>query len=272
MAASVSTRQLREVATRRTQLFFLQQRLEEELRKEAEERLQVVEGKQNRKGKKTLCLKDAARQRQEEEPLLCSQNDNVPYLQFNAKKIERGNSQQQKQQQRRQQQQLEGTEYFHAPPKNDLSSPASLTDERNQVTSLPSASIEEVPSVTNDLATKVNELEGRLNRLVNYGDSDVHVSGDDFGGTTNANDTSICCVGSGESDDGSAFGKDSCDDVSQSPFNHRPRPPVLPAQQMTSRTYPPRPTMPTVDTFPRVNESSIGLEGIVFGSLIDSIS
>ena len=156
--------------------------------------------------------------------------------------------------------------------------------------------------VTNDdLVTKVKELEDRLKRL--GGDHSHHV---DLSGGSNASASSssvsirevsdqagVDDIGTRsadastgavifkeptESDDllgdcGSTCGEDG---LSQSPYAHRPRPPVLPAMHTNVPLHPshghPLLEVPVADISASPQETKpIAFEGIVYGSLIDSI-
>lgn len=156
--------------------------------------------------------------------------------------------------------------------------------------------------VTNDdLVTKVKELEDRLKRL--GGDHSHHV---DLSGGSNASASSsgvsigevsdqagVGDIGTRsadartgaaifkeltESDDllgdcGSTCGEDG---LSQSPYAHRPRPSVLPAMHTNVPLHPshahPLLEVPVADISASPQETKpIAFEGIVYGSLIDSI-
>jgi len=342
MAASASTRQLREIATRRTKLLVLNCRLEEELRREeTEERLARGEGKGDdgndgadddsstaaigkknenvatRKPKKaasggssekkapgtgsTTAL--ARHQHKNEEP-------DVPYLQFITRKIERGEHEENRSvpagDNEERNEEGDGRSAHPTPPSTSTGTSASASVEDSpaplaEVVISQSDKKKEAPVTTSndDLVTKVKELEDRLKRL--GGDHSHHV---DLSGGSNASASSSnvsngeitdqACVGDigtrkadastgaadnkepPESDDlleASTCGEDS---LSQSPYAHRPRPPVLPAMHTNVPLHPshghPLLEVSVADISASPQETKpIAFEGIVYGSLIDMI-
>jgi hypothetical protein len=150
----------------------------------------------------------------------------------------------------------------------------------------------EAPVTNDDLVTKVKELEDRLKRL--GGDHSHHV---DLSGGGNAS-ASSSSVSNGEISDQAGIGDigtrsadastgaankepTESDDLlgacgSQSPYAHRPRPPVLPAMHKNVPLHPshghPLQEVPVADISASPQETKpIAFEGIVCGSLIDSI-
>ena len=351
MASSVSTRQLRDVATRRAKLLSLQAQLERECReemktKEEEESrvggehsggsgycgdLEELQGNRGiggqrqqdiSSGQKTSCPSIPTYQREKEDTLVCSPGDNVPYLEFITKTIERenGNGRGDGRDGIHQQQNQDDDErHAHAstsPKKSDHSLPVPLDPECDPIvpssepsSTLPRHRSNEIggtivdatssPSMTNDLATKVKELEERLKRLgdraakqsdsisVSDNSKSIDISRDGYCDKSDTNDTSS--IGSniskgGDSDDHdllggdqSKFGDDTCDDTTPSSVVHRPRPPVLPVPHVNallhpSHTHSRQSSIGTSGpTGTQETEKSIGFEGIVLGSLIDSI-
>ena len=342
MAASISTRQLRGVAIRRAKLLTLQARLEQECRdemeREAGEKLQV-EGEHNGDGhygysgdvversrtigrrqdrpssrkvstrKKadsdssgTKAISSCTHRRQKENALVCSPKDDIPYLQFITRKIERENededdSGKQEQEQEHQEREEEvSRRYAHAstpPTKTDHSSPVSFADDASEVGSSADKGGDALntisrPSTAYDLATKVQELEERLKRLGSHTDThsseSIGVSKDEHSDKSGANDTSrsIDNISKGGDAEGllgsfeSTFGDDdyACKDSFLSTSEHRPRPPVLLVPHQNDAIHPSlthsRPSVTTIDTSSPA-EQSIGFEGFVLGSLIDSI-
>ena len=245
-----------------------------------------------------------------DDALVCSPKDDIPYLQFITRKIERENEDEDDSSKQEQQQEHQGREeelsrrYAHAstsPKKSDHSSPVSFADDANEVGSSPewtftpekggdAVNATSSPSKADDLATKVQELEERLKRLGshtgthrcdNTSESDssesIAVSKDEHSDESGANDTSrsISIISKG-GDAESTFGDDddACKDSSPSPSEHRPRPPVLLVPHENDAIHPSlthsRPSVTTIDTTSPAQQS-IGFEGFVLGSLIDSI-
>lgn len=353
-ASSISTRQLRDVATRRAKLLTLQAKLEqecqEEMEREAGEEPQVQEehnddgysgdinsigqrrdlpsssrnvSTRKKAGGDSSGMKTATTctyRRQKEDALVCSPNDDIPYLQFIGRKIERENedendaSMQEQQQEHQEREEEVSRRYTHAPTsatKVDHSSLVSFAGDANEVGLSPERTFTPEkggdvlnatsnPSTGDDLATKVKELEARLERLGNHtgtyhGDSISESDSSKADGVSkgehsdnsgaNATSSSIDNISKGgDAEDllgsfESTFGDDddACKDSSPSPSVSRPRPPVLLVPHENDAIHPSlthsRPSVATSGMRgpAKEAENSIGFEGFVLGSLIDSI-
>lgn len=343
-AASDSTRQLRDVATGRAKLLSLQARLEqecrEEMEREAEEKMQVEVVEHNDGGylgdvvgfqgrhlprrnastrKKAEAGGDSSgmkttttcthRHQKEEDVLVCLPNDNVPYLQFITKKTKRENEDDASKEEQ------QGNEKYKTSPSspvslnnngdNDVDSPPGRTVTAEKGGDAPNATSS--PSTADELATKVKELEERLERLGNHtgnhhcdnisesdrSESKSNISepiGVSKGETykSGANDTSgignISKGGDAEDLLGSFESKfgdddDACKDSSPPPSVSRPRPPVLlvPHTNDAIHVHPSLTSscssVATTGILRSAQEAeqSIVFEGFVLGSLIDSI-
>lgn len=354
MAASASTRQLREIATRRTKLLALSCRLEEELRREeTEERLARGEGKgddgndgadddtstaaidkknENVRGHPIVGRMVATRKpkkaasggsSEKKAPGTGSttalthhrhknEEPDVPYLQFITRKIERGEHLENRSvpagDNDGRHEEGDGRSAHPTPPSTSTGTSASASVEDSpaplaEVVISQSDKKKEAPVTTSndDLVTKVKELEDRLKRL--GGDHSDHVF---LSGGSNAS-ISSSSVSNGEITDqagvgdigtrkadastGAADNKEptesddllgacgsNCDEdsLSQSPYAHRPRPPVLPAMHTNVPLHPshghPLLEVSVADISVSPQETKpIAFEGTVYGSLIDSI-
>jgi len=353
MAASASTRQLREIATRRTKLLVLNCRLEEELRREeTEERLARGEGKgddgndgadddtstaaidkknENVRGHPIVGRMVATRKpkkaasggsSEKKAPGTGSttalthhrhknEEPDVPYLQFITRKIERGEHEENRSvpagDNEERNEEGDGRSAHPTPPSTSTGTSASASVEDSpaplaEVVISQSDKKKEAPVTTSndDLVTKVKELEDRLKRL--GGDHSHHV---DLSGGSNAS-ASSSNVSNGEISDQAGVGEDSgtliadastgaadnkeppesddlleastCgeDSLSQSPYAHRPRPPVLSAMHTNVPLHPshshPLLEVSVADISASPQETKpIAFEGIVYGSLIDMI-
>ena len=333
-AASISTQNLQIAASRRSKLLHLQSLLErecrEEMDREAGEKSQVEGVHQgdhcsgrigqrqdlpnsNRKvstrkkkvdgdssGTKTTSTGTHRRQ-MGGDALVCSPNDDVPYLQFITRKIEREDededdaSKQEEEEEEEEEVSTDCRRYAHAstsPTNYDHSSLVSFADDANEVDSSASKGGDALTATSShstaddDLVTKVKDLEERLERLGNHtvthhydsmaesnGGESINVSKDEHSDNSGANATnsSIDNISKGGDAEDLLGGKDSSPSSSVS----RPRPPVLFVPHDNDAIYTLlthlRSSVTTIDTSGPAQEQSIGFEGIVLGSLIDSI-
>ena len=142
-------------------------------------------------------------------------------------------------------------------------------------------------SATDDLATKVKQLEERLKRLVGDHTHHVDVSEAIQSSSVSKGEITGSDIGSVGASEGAANSKEliKCDhlencgstfdegSMSQSPCCvHRPRPPVLPAAHTNVPLHPSHAAVPVADiSSPAQEPEPIAFEAVVFGSLIDSI-